>query len=273
MTEKAGSRLNGSDRQGAVAYYDEHAVAKLRAFADGNARVERAWDTVLKWTPGEAARVCEIGCGIGAISWRISRHFKQAHVLGLDISPKSIELASRLFGSERLEFALIDGIGSAIPTRTDLVLLMDVYEHIPVGDRPALHGALRDTLSPDGRIIMSFPTPRNQAALREHGGEIQPVDEDVCIEDILEMVRATDTELVHYSEVDIWDPGDYAHVVLARRSDRSAPLQLTVGCRPFLGRCVGARLRRTRTSRLLRRHFVLRRLRLRSLDDSRVPSE
>src|SRR5512143_1676524 len=85
-------------------YYDANVSGKLEGFIEGNPRVERAWETIDKWAPTNPGRILEIGCGIGDISWRMARKWTRAQVIGLDISPKSIDMARKLFGSSRLSF-------------------------------------------------------------------------------------------------------------------------------------------------------------------------
>ena len=148
-------------------YYDQQIRGKLRGFVEGNPRIEGAWLTIEKWTVNNPQRILEIGCGIGDISWRMSRCWPESEVVGLDISPKSLEIARKLFGSPRLSFVegpLTEGI---LDGKFDLIVLLDVYEHIAIADRPILHEALRQLLSERGRLILAFPTPRKQANLKQ----------------------------------------------------------------------------------------------------------
>lgn len=201
-------------------YYDEHLSGKLEGFVEGNPRVERAWATVERWAPRQPAAVLEIGCGIGDICGRMTERWPAARVAGLDISAASLEAARRLFGSSRLTFHEGPLTRGRLEGPFDLVLLMDVYEHIAVGDRGALHDTIAGLLGPGGRIILSVPTPRHLAWLRQdHPAEIQPVDENIRIETLSALARATETEILLYEEVDVWYYGDYAHAVLGRKAD------------------------------------------------------
>lgn len=201
-------------------YYDSHLAGKLQGFVEGNPRIERAWTTVARWAPRQPERVLEVGCGIGDICWRMAERWEAARVLGLDISPASVETARKLFGSSRLTFHQGPLTSGSLEGKFDLVLLMDVYEHIAVEDRTALHRAIAGLLGSRGRIILSVPTPRHLAWLREHQpAEIQPVDEDIRIETLSALARETGTEILLYEEVNVWHHGDYAHAVLGTRTD------------------------------------------------------
>mgnify|MGYP000303681705 CR=1 FL=1 len=207
----------GSSCREIQAYYDKHLSQKVRDLKHGNPRVEQAWQTVQRWAPKSPLRILEIGCGIGLICHRMGELWPDAHVTGLDISPKSIETARSLFVSPRLSFIqgkLEEGVVSGF---FDLIVMMDVYEHIKIEDRNEVHEFLKKILDLEGRVILSFPTPRHQKWLRNnYPDQIQPVDEDIEVECITSMAKNTDTRLVMYQEVDVWHRGDYAHAVLAK---------------------------------------------------------
>lgn len=225
------------------AYYDAHVSAKLRDFVEGNKRVERAWETLERWAPRDPSRILEVGCGIGAICWRMSRRWPGAGVVGLDLSAASVAVAEKLFASPGVSF--VQGRLGRWGGRDefDLVVLMDVYEHIAIDERPALHGALKGLVGRRGRIFLSFPTPRHLARLRDRQpDQIQPVDEDVSLEAISALARDIRSEVLLYEEVDVWHEGDYAHAVLGRREGwvpaREAPPGRSLPAR------VAARLRK-----------------------------
>jgi SAM-dependent methyltransferase len=198
-----------------TSYYDAHAKGKLRGFVEGNARVECAWATIERWVREAPRRILEVGCGIGDVSWRMSRRWAESEVVGLDISPRSLRVARKLFPDPRITFCEGPLVPGRLEGEFDLIVLMDVYEHIAVGDRPALHAALKMLRSDSGRIVLSFPTPRHLAWLRRHQpDQIQPVDEDITVETMAELARETDTVTLCYEEVGVWHEGDYAHAVL-----------------------------------------------------------
>jgi SAM-dependent methyltransferase len=148
----------------------------------------------------------------------MSHHWPESEVVGLDVSPKSLEIARKLFGSSRLSFVEGPLVKGKIAGKFDLIVLMDVYEHIAIADRPSLHESLRELQSDGGRIILAFPTPRHLEWLRQNmPEEIQPVDEDVNIATIQALAEDISTEVLLYQEVDVWHEGDYAHSVLGNR--------------------------------------------------------
>src|ERR1700677_5190169 len=198
-------------------YHDERVEGKILDFTYPNPRIEAAIQFVAEWAPPNPRRILEIGCGIGATCWRMARTWPQAQVIGADISPISVEVADTCFKLPNLSYktgllneGLLDG-------KFDLIVMMDVYEHIALEDRASIHAAIRSLLSEEARFVLTFPTPTLQNYIRDRTpSDLQPVDEDVDISDIVRLAVETDTRLLFYREVGIWHYGDYAHLALAR---------------------------------------------------------
>jgi 2-polyprenyl-3-methyl-5-hydroxy-6-metoxy-1,4-benzoquinol methylase len=199
------------------AYYDERIDGKIRDFTGANPRIEAAIQLVAEWAPPKPTRILEIGCGIGATSWRMARAWPQAEVIGADVSPTSIEVAKTCFQRPNLSYRaglIKEGV---LAGGFDLVLLMDTYEHIALDDRATLHAAIRSLLSDDARLVMTVPTPAVlNYARTTNPSDLQPVDEDVTPADIIVLAKETGTQLLYYREIGIWQYGDYVHLVLGR---------------------------------------------------------
>jgi SAM-dependent methyltransferase len=206
-----------SESEAVEAYYNERVAGKLRDFTDFNPRIEAAVETIAEWSPARPKRVLEIGCGIGATSWRMARAWPDAEVVGADISRRSVDVAQTCFRRPNLQYRAGAIDETSVPGKFDLVVLMDVYEHIARADRPVLHGAIRAALTDEARVVMTVPTPEILAYLRANiPEEIQPVDEDIDLDVASAFARDTQTKLIHYRQVGIWRYGDYAHLVFGR---------------------------------------------------------
>jgi len=198
-------------------YYDERVEGKLRDFIDCNPRIEAAMETLAEWAPADPRRVLEIGCGIGATAWRMARAWPNAEVVGVDLSPLSIGVAKTCFRRSNLSYRAGLLADTAVDGKFDLIVLMDVYEHIALAERAALHAAIKSLLSDQSRVVMTVPTPHTQESGRIHNPSImQPIDEDIGLDEIVAFARATDTEVAFYRLAGIWRYADYAHAVFGR---------------------------------------------------------
>lgn len=234
-------------------YYNARVAGKLADFTACNPRIEAAVATVAEWAPASPRRVLEIGCGVGATSWRMARAWPAAQVVGADISRTSIEAARTCFKLPNLAYQA--GVVSAdtIAGPLDLVVLMDVYEHIAPADRASLHAAIRVALADEGRVIMTVPTPKLQSYGRANAPEaMQPVDEDIGPAEIAAFARDTGTELAYFRQVGVWRYGDYAHLVFGRFAydPVRARAPMPGGMRSRLGKALG------HDSRPGRKHYL-----------------
>jgi 2-polyprenyl-3-methyl-5-hydroxy-6-metoxy-1,4-benzoquinol methylase len=224
------------DRAGGVAaFYDARVGGKLADFVNANPRIEAAVETLAEWAPTSPRRVLEIGCGVGATTWRMARAWPGAEVIGVDISAASIRAAQACFQRPNLAYRTGALADCALDGVFDLVLMMDVYEHIAPADRPALHAALETLLSPESRLLLMVPSPAHQTLLRDHKPEgLQPIDESIDVAQLLALASETGTRLLSCRDVGVWHYGDYVHAVLGRgetlqpvalRQTRGGPMQ------------------------------------------------
>ena len=199
------------------AFYDEHIVHKVADFVDGNPRVDAAWRTIQAWAPARPRRILDIGCGFGQVSWQMAMRWPLAEVTGLDISPRSIALASRVFQAPNLAYATTALDALDADPGYDLITLIDVYEHIGASARAFFNASLARVMAPDAVLIVTCPTPAYQRFLRDQQPDkLQPIDEDVDPGTLQALATATRARLVMFREHSIWLDGDYEHAVLSR---------------------------------------------------------
>lgn len=99
-------------------------------------------------------RIVEVGCGDGAVADRLCREFPEADYLGIDIAPSP----GRLFTGDRKRAEFRSQSSGALlaeqPEPYDLVMLVDVFHHLP---DPLRLPTLRDLVAlaaPGGLIIV-----------------------------------------------------------------------------------------------------------------------
>ncbi len=209
-----------SPADSAAAFYDARIEGKLADFVSGNPRVEAAIETLAAWAPKAPRRVLEIGCGVGASTWRMARAWPRAAVIGLDFSAASIEAARDCFDRPNLDFRVGRLADCRLDGPFDLIVMMDVYEHIAPAERPATHAELRRLLAAESRLVLTAPTPRHQAFLKANQRDgLQPVDEDIDLPTLLRLADEADARLLCYREIGVWRYGDYLHAVFGRGLD------------------------------------------------------
>lgn len=98
--------------------------------------------------------VLDLGCNTGYGSHIINNVCKK--ITGVDVSEKAIEIARKLYGSEDIDFQVIDGKKLPFKDNTfDMVISFQVIEHIV--EYESYINEIRRVLSPDGRVIFTTP--------------------------------------------------------------------------------------------------------------------
>ena len=206
-------------------FYDEFSETFLRDYVRGNRRNERQHRFFEEAIPPDTTRALVIGCGSGEgarfIATRVAR---QASIVAVDISAQNLRLAEKLFNHPRIEYRKLNVVTDPLAGEWELVVLPDVYEHIPRDLRSTLHARLDRLLSPTGRILVSVPTPAAQAQVLSSGGDLQIVDEPVTLDDLVRMARDVRATVTYFAMVSIWRTDDYIYAVLERGGGQCRPL-------------------------------------------------
>ena len=111
--------------------------------------------------------VCDVGCGAGEILAEMQRRLPQdTEFTGFDISPQAIAMA-RPKENRRLRFRNEDFLVAITPP-FDLLLLLDVFEHVP--DYLGFLEALRERAS---RFIFHIPLEISLQSLRREAAAVR----------------------------------------------------------------------------------------------------
>lgn len=103
--------------------------------------------------------VLDFGCGIGSTSPLLLDGLRADRVVGLDPSIRSIDVARRDHGAERIQFFPVYGYR---PTgTTDLVYCNGVFHHIPPRERGTSLEFVRQILRPGGLMSLWENNPWN----------------------------------------------------------------------------------------------------------------
>ena len=105
--------------------------------------------------------VLDFGCGLGGTTLMLQKAFGDARVVGVDISVKSIEQATRQ--SPGIEFGCTadDVFMASCSGSFDLVYVANVFHHVPLIDRTMVMSVLKKTLGPKGKVFFFEHNPYN----------------------------------------------------------------------------------------------------------------
>jgi 2-polyprenyl-3-methyl-5-hydroxy-6-metoxy-1,4-benzoquinol methylase len=102
--------------------------------------------------------VLDIGCGQGYVATMIAKNYPQCNVKGIDINQNKINIGNQVkkkFGLSNLTFEQADFCSAVIKDKYDLVVMLQVIEHIE--DDTRLLEKIRRTIKKDGHLILTGP--------------------------------------------------------------------------------------------------------------------
>ncbi len=207
-----------------ASFYDEFSTRLIRDYVHGNRRVDAQLAFSIGAIPPAARRILIVGSGCGYEARRMAqRASADSTILAIDISSTNIARARQLQPHPRVEHRQADILADTIEPPWDVILLPDVYEHIPTEDRPTLHKVLHRLLADRGSLVLTLPSPRLQAYLKEQGQGLQVVDETVTHTDLAALAGDVGGVMTYFKLVSVWSVNDYMHVIIEREPDGFDP--------------------------------------------------
>ncbi|MEW4527078.1 class I SAM-dependent methyltransferase [Maioricimonas sp. JC845] len=234
---KTSDSSNAPDKGEIADFYDDFSKRLVRDYVRGNPRIEAAIARVNGALSANVKSILDVGCGIGWSSAEYANACADVTVLGVDISPRNIEIAKRLFQAPRVDFRVSDMTDGLDGRSFDLIALLDVYEHFPAAERGTFHRVLGELLSEDGTMVITTPSRLHQEWLAENNPNgLQVVDEIVTYDDICRLANDLNADVMHFELVSIWHSNDYMHTVLQRGPVFGKLPKQRVSSRPLIRR-------------------------------------
>ena len=229
MTDPVTPEQSGPDRDAAETsreFYDAFLQSRMLDYRVGNnPRIRKAGQRVLQYVDPDS-HVLELGCGIGIVTERVAKQAKRGHALACDLSERNIWYAQQTISQSNVEFLACDvltefaTIRSRIVKPVDVVVLVDVIEHLPASSHGELFQHLRSVAAPNAVVVLTYPSPFYQRFLRQkRPAELQPIDEVIEPAVLVAHAEAAGFFLCHYSLEDVWLTRQYVHCVFGRDLD------------------------------------------------------
>jgi hypothetical protein len=145
----------------------------------------KSWSGSFRCTPTDAAtfdgefaafsfqglRVLEVGFGDGRfLAWASD---KGARCSGCELIPKMVELGSALGFDVRL--GKVEEVFVPAQDRFDLIVALDVLEHLPLDEVPSLLMFLKSLLDREGQMLFRVPNGESPFGLAAQNGDLTHV--------------------------------------------------------------------------------------------------
>jgi cyclopropane fatty-acyl-phospholipid synthase-like methyltransferase len=148
--------------------------------------------------------ILDAGCGSADHTFYLARRYPQAEVLGVDLNEPQIrrnrEMARRL-GISNVRFEVADLSAGDFSTHFDIVISIDVLEHIP--KQTEVLARLSSALRPGGFAFFHLPTVRERPVPLSRWltgfhawAEKEHIAEDRTAGEFIELVRSSGLQIV-----------------------------------------------------------------------------
>lgn len=100
----------------------------------------------------------DVGCGDGRLTREIALNTEVSTLYGVDYSSRAINLARAMNQDiSWVQFAAEDIMSDHKLPKADVIILMEVFEHIPIESCRAFLESVSKMLKPGGRMLMTVP--------------------------------------------------------------------------------------------------------------------
>jgi SAM-dependent methyltransferase len=204
-------------------FYNEFWNRRMSTYrASTNARLDAAIEFVAEYVKS-GQTVLDVGCGVGIIIENLAKRFPDSSFLGVDISEENIRSARdkiRLSNVRLLHASVTEQmqeIGSALKRPPNVICLVDVIEHLPEAERPALFSGFASVAWEDCALLLTYPSPEYQKHLITYRPEeLQIIDNVIEIDALICEAMAAGWKLRTFRYVDVWSTNQYIHAVFVR---------------------------------------------------------
>jgi trans-aconitate 2-methyltransferase len=188
----------------------------------GNHRISEAGKFIRRYVERNS-NILDIGCGIGIVTEMVSKRNRNGRTWACDISDRNISYAKKTVQNKRINFFVADivndfeQIQGTIEAPIDLVMMVDVIEHLPPGNLEKLFESFAAIVRQGGLIILAYPSPEYQNYLRANQpDELQVIDENIYISDLEKNAMTSGFHLIFFSYQNLGRKNQYVYCIFSK---------------------------------------------------------
>jgi len=186
-----------------------------------NDRIYSCYKRMKKHGIHNNSSVLEIGCGIGVLTYLLSRKIKNGIIESVDLSEKSIDYASKHITQKNISFSA-SNIFDFTPknARFDFVTLFDVIEHVPLERHSELFLKISGWMHEKSILLINLPNPEYILFDQKNQPEVlQEMDQAVFLSDLSSAFQSAGLEIFSFDTYGIWSKEDYQFFVVRKKTE------------------------------------------------------
>ena len=197
-------------------FYDQFSERQIKIGV--NERLIFLFKQLKKLGLTKKSKILELGCGVGAFTYLLSKKVEKGYIEAVDLSEKSIENAQKNIQKNNVQLF----VGDVVHYRPqesdfDFITLLDVIEHIPIEEHFNLFKNISTYISEKSLLLINIPNPEYIKYLHQHQPEsLQVIDQPIELPTLAENLDKNDLEIIFFQKYGIWEQEDY-HLFLVRK--------------------------------------------------------
>lgn len=202
------------DNEKVIEYYNEYVDQQQDVGI--NERIYEMYNRLNKLGLKSDSTILELGCGIGTLTFLLSKKITAGQIEAVDISTQSVEFAKKRLQKDNIYLQAHDVVNYTPKLKNiDFITLFDVIEHIPMDRHAELFRNLSSIANEKTVILINIPSPAAiQYDIDNNPGALQIIDQPLPINFIVNNIVAAGLNLVSFENHSIWAEHDYQFFVI-----------------------------------------------------------
>ncbi len=186
-----------------------------------NDRIFNLYRRICRIGISKNTNILEIGCGIGSLTYLLSRKIKKGVIEAVDISSKSIEYAKENITQPNVHFYASD-ILNYQPRHSgfNFVLLFDVLEHIKEEEHTLLFQKIAGWTHPNTALLINLPNPYYTLFDQKNQPQVlQEIDQPVFIDKLAAHLSGAFWDIEYLETYSVWVKNDYQFLKIKKKAE------------------------------------------------------
>jgi trans-aconitate 2-methyltransferase len=200
-------------------FYDNFISYQIRTGI--NDRIYKLYRKLCKTGISSNSKILEIGCGIGTMTYLLSRKIKKGKIESIDISPKSIEYAKTNLIQTNIHFTTADILDyEPSVLHFDIILLFDVLEHIPGEKHTTVFKRIGKWMDNNSILLINIPNPGHILFDRKNNPQnLQEIDQPIFLHNLANDLANENLSIQNFETYSVWVKNDYQFLVVKKESE------------------------------------------------------
>ena len=184
-----------------------------------NERIYSLYKRLDKLGINSHSNILEIGCGIGSLTYLLSRKVKHGKIEAVDLSPESINYAKQRLSKPYLQLTAGNILEyEPVNKSFDYILMFDVLEHIPTESHELLMMKISRWMHDNSTLLINIPNPDYILYDLKYNPEVlQKIDQPILIENIVPLMSKASLNILYFETYGIWVKNDYQFIIIKKK--------------------------------------------------------